>query len=82
VIPPTASPIHHRTTGIDFATAKICEIGAVAECGSAFATVVRPPALPLDTGVHGIQPEEMAQGPAFAKAFCRMVTFLTELSEK
>jgi DNA polymerase III epsilon subunit-like protein len=58
-----------ETTGLDFATANICEIGAVAECGSAFATVVRPPVLPLDIGVHGIQPEEMAQGPAFAEAF-------------
>ena len=72
-----------ETTGLDIASACVCEIGLVeASTGAVYSSVVRPPTLPLDSGVHGIEPEELAEGPCFAEAFRRMVGFLSDLRDK
>ena len=69
--------------GLDLASSSICEIALLeAESRAVFSTVVRPPVLPLDAGVHGIDPSELAEGPLFSAAFRRMVLFLDELCER
>ena len=73
--------IDFETTGLSIVDDEICEIGVVAaDSGAVFSTVVRPPVLPTDSGVHGICPEELSQGPGFAEAFRRLCGFFEELS--
>jgi DNA polymerase III epsilon subunit-like protein len=70
-----------ETTGLSLRDDEICEIGVVAaDSGARFSTVVRPPILPSSSGVHGIDPLELAQGPSFAEAFRRLSAFLEELT--
>ena len=69
---------------LDVLVDHIVEIGLL-ECeGSAvFSTVVCPPQLPPEEvpTVHGISVDELRQGPCFAVAFHRMVSFIRNLME-
>ena len=79
--PPLVIYVDLETTGLSLATDEIVEIGILADASrAAFSTVVRPSALPLDAGIHGISPEELLDGPPFEEAFKRMATFLDKLA--
>ena len=80
--PPLLVYIDLETTGLSLAFDEIVEIGIwVDESHAAFSTVVRPSIMPQDAGVHGIPPEELAQGPSFREAFERALAFLEEATE-
>ena len=84
-VPPHAKVFYldFETTGLDVISDSIVEIGLLDETGSAvFSTVVRPPVLPSgEPTVHGIAPEELADGPTFAVAFTRLVRFVQNVVE-
>ena len=67
-----------ETTGLDVARDRIVEIGAAASNGN-FSTVVSP-GIPSSSAVHGIEEEELVQGPAFPTAWMRFVTFAEGLA--
>ena len=84
-VPPDAKVFYldFETTGLDVLSESIVEIGLLDEMGSAvFSTVVRPPVLPSgEPTVHGIAPEELADGPSFAEAFQRLLRFVQNVVE-
>ena len=84
-VPPDANIFYldFETTGLDVLSESIVEIGLLDEMGSAvFSTVVRPPVLPSgEPTVHGIAPEELAEGPTFAEAFQRLLRFVQNVVE-
>jgi DNA polymerase III epsilon subunit-like protein len=65
-----------ETTGLNLASDSIVEIGLWVPGTAAFSTVVRPPVLAAEPGVHGIPNSELLEGPSFAQAFGRMMAFL------
>ena len=65
-----------ETTGLNLASDSIVEIGLWIPGSAAFSTVVRPPVLAEEPGVHGIPNAELLEGPSFTLAFRRMTTFL------
>lgn len=62
-----------ESTGLDVARDRIVEIGAASANGN-FSTVVSP-GISSTSAVHGIEEEELAQGPTFPTAWMRFVTF-------
>ncbi len=66
-----------ETTGLDVARDRIVEIGAVAANGN-FATVVSP-GISSASAIHGIEEEELAQGPPFPMAWTRFVAYAESL---
>jgi DNA polymerase III epsilon subunit-like protein len=71
-----------ETTGLSMQVSEIVEIAAlVADTGAVFSTVVRPPELPKDVGVHGICPAELKEGPTFLEALRRLTSFLDGLCD-
>jgi len=66
-----------ESTGLDVARDRIVEIGAAAANGD-FSTVVSP-GIPSTSAVHGIEEEEIAQGPVFPMAWVRFVAFVEGL---
>jgi len=80
--PPLLVYLDLETTGLNLASDEIVEIGIWVDASrAAFSTVVRPSTLPQDVGVHGIPPEELAQGPSFREAFQRAVAFLEKTAD-
>ena len=71
--------IDFETSGLDVLSDHIVEIGVLSEQGQCFSTVVRPPVLKPGPHVHGIDNEELSQGPCFREAFTRMVEFVQNL---
>ena len=69
--------IDFETTGLDVACDRIVEIGAVAANGN-FATVVSP-GVASASAIHGIEEEELAQGPPFPAAWTRFVAYAESL---
>jgi DNA polymerase III epsilon subunit-like protein len=65
-----------ETTGLNLASDSIVEIGLWVPGVAAFSTVVRPPVLAEEPGVHGIPNSELLEGPSFSQAFGRMTAFL------
>ena len=57
------------------------EIGVVCENMACFGTVVCPPVMSEETGVHGISNEELKEGPQFLEAFFRLCRFCDNLVE-
>ena len=74
-----------ETTGVDVATDQIVEIAAYhapserAARGAAFSTVVKATALDTAFHVHGIEADEIAQGPQFGVVWPRFVKYVEEL---
>ena len=71
--------IDFETSGLDVMTDHIVEIGLLSEGGQCFSTVIRPPDLKPGPHVHGIDNEELCQGPCFHQAFARMIDFVQHL---
>ena len=71
--------IDFETSGLDVLGDHIVEIGLLSEQGQCFSTVVRPPELKPGPHVHGIDNDELIQGPWFREAFKRMVEFVQYL---
>ena len=71
--------IDFETSGLDVMTDHIVEIGLLSEGGQCFSTVIRPPNLKPGPHVHGIDNEELCQGPCFHQAFARMIDFVQHL---
>ena len=71
--------IDFETSGLDVLGDHIVEIGLLSEQGQCFSTVVRPPELKPGPHVHGIDNDELIQGPWFREAFRRMVDFVKYL---
>ena len=71
--------IDFETSGLDVLSDHIVEIGLLSEHGQCFSTVVRPPVLKPGPHVHGIDNEELSQGPWFCDAFARMLDFVRHL---
>ena len=69
-----------ETSGLSVLNDCIVEIGCLAMSGEAFSTVVHQMA-PGEGAVHGIDAEEIAQGPPFRKAFLRLARFVENLCE-
>ena len=69
--------IDFETTGLDITRDRIVEIGATSANGN-FATVVYP-GVKSESAVHGIDEEELAQGPTFPVAWGRFVAFVEGL---
>ena len=65
--------IDFESTGLDVARDRIVEIGAASVNGN-FATVVSP-GISSGSAVHGIDEDELTQGPAFPTAWARFVEF-------
>ena len=68
-----------ETSGLDVLNDHIVEIGLLSEKGHCFSTVVRPPELKPGPHVHGIDNDELCQGPLFREAFGRMIDFVQNL---
>ena len=68
--------IDFETSGLDVLSEHIVEIGLLSEQGQCFSTVVRPPVLKAGPHIHGIDNEELSQGPWFCEAFTRMLHFI------
>ena len=70
-----------ETSGLSVISDHIVEIGAVADHGAVFSTVVRPPSMPSGPAVHGISNAELQVAPPFSTAFARLVRFIDCLAE-
>ena len=68
--------IDFETTGLDVWRDEIVEIGAAeALTGSVFSSVVSAASVPAAPAVHGIDREEIAQGPPFPEVWRRFTAF-------
>ena len=72
--------IDFETTGLDVWRDEIVEVGAAeALTGSVFSSVVSASSVPAGPPVHGIDREEIAQGPPFPEVWRRFTAFAEEL---
>ena len=70
-----------ETTGLDVLHDHIVEIGVLCEHSECFSTVVRPLKFGDGPNVHGIEDEELREGPSFSEAFWRLYRFCENIAE-
>jgi len=70
-----------ESSGLDVLSDHIVEIGVLCETLECFYTVVCPLKFADGPNVHGIEDEELREGPSFSEAFWRLYRFCENISE-
>jgi len=70
-----------ESSGLNILEDYIVEIGMLCEHDECFSTVVCPPKFGDGPNVHGIDDEELREGPSFSEAFWRLYRFCENIAE-